>query len=143
MDTVRTGDFEGLVNVKKLEVRTRGIEPDGFGGLHSLEEMEIRLLASTGITTDSFSGLDSLESLFLEMSAPDREDPEVASLPAFPNLPSLKHLKLIGMHNPENDQLQGTVFEELPSLESLEISFPLHRDSERLGRGLSNSSRPL
>lgn len=122
MDTVRAGDFEGLVNVEKLEVRTRAIESNGFGGLLNLEEMELGLLASTEVSTDSFSGLDSLVSLTLEMSAPDREDPEAASLPAFPNLPSLKRLNFIGVHNPENDQLQGTVFKELPSLESVEIS---------------------
>ena len=67
-------------------------------------------------------GLESLESMSLEFSSPDREDPEVAPLPPFPNLPSLKHLRAIGIHNLENDQMPGTLFKELPALESVEMS---------------------
>ena len=122
MDRVRAGDFQGLVNVQRLEVSANGVEPGGFAGLLNLKELELRLFASTDITTESFQGLESLESLTLEISRPDQEDPQVAPSPPFPNLPSLKRLRAIGIHNPENDQLPGTLFKELPALESVEMS---------------------
>ena len=122
MDTVRAGDFVGLVNVQRLEVRAGGVEPGGFDGLLNLKELELRLSASTDITTESFSGLDSLESLTLEISRPDQEEPEAAPLPPFPRLPNLKLLRVLGIHNPENDQLPGSVFKELPALESVEMT---------------------
>ena len=122
IDTVRTGDFVGMVNVQKLEVRTTGVEPNGFTGLVNLKELELRLSASTEITTDSFSGLESLESLTLEISSPDQEDPEAAPLPPFPNLPNLKHLRALGIHNPEDDQLPDDLFKELTALESVEMT---------------------
>ena len=122
IDTVRTGDFVGMVNVQKLEVRTTGVEPNGFTGLVNLKELELRLSASTEITTDSFSGLESLESLTLEISSPDQEDPEAAPLPPFPSLPNLKHLRALGIHNPENDQLPDDLFKELTALESVEMT---------------------
>ena len=84
MNTVRTGDFQGLVNVQRLEVRAKGVEPAGFTGLQNLEKLELRLLASANTTTESLSGLESLESLTLEISSPDREDPRTAALPPFP-----------------------------------------------------------
>ena len=122
IDTVRTRDFVGMVNVQKLEVRTTGVEPNGYTGLVNLKELELRLSASTKITTDSFSGLESLESLTLEISPPDQEDPEAAPLPPFPNLPNLKHLRALGIHNPENDQLPDDLFKELTALESVEMT---------------------
>ena len=122
MNTVRTGDFQGMVNVERLEVRTNGVEPAGFAGLHNLEELELRLLASTDITTESLAGLESLESLTLEISSPDREDPMATALPPFPSMPNLKSLRAIGIHNPENDQLPGTLLKELPAMESVEMS---------------------
>ena len=122
MNTVRTGDFLGMVNVQKLEVRAKGVEPSGFAGLQNLKELELRLLASTDITTESLAGLESLESLLLEISSPDREGPVAAALPPFPNMPNLKSLRALGIHNPENDQLPGTLFKELPALESVEMS---------------------
>ena len=122
LDTVRAGDFQGLVNVQRLEVGANGVEPGGFTGLQNLKELELTLLASTGISTESFSGLESLESLTLEISSPDREEPETAPLPPFPSMPSLKNLRATGIHNPENDQLPGGVFKELPNLESVEMS---------------------
>ena len=122
IDTVRTGDFVGMVNVQKLEVRAKGVEPGGFAGLLNLKELELRLSDSTDITTESFSGLESLESLTLEISGPDQEDPEAAPLPPFPNLPNLKHLRALGIHNPENDQLPDGLFKELTALESVEMT---------------------
>ena len=122
MDRVRAGDFQGLVNVQRLEVSANGVEPNGFAGLLNLKELELRLSASTDITTESFQGMESLESLTLEISLPEQEDSQVVPLPPFPNLPSLKRLRALGIHNPENDQLPGTLFKELPALESVEMS---------------------
>ena len=82
MTSVKEGDFEGLVNVQSMTLRTGTVEANGLQGLDGLKEMHL-VHREGDLTTESFMGLESVEELKVEMKAEDNrpEDPPLTGLP--------------------------------------------------------------
>ena len=122
MDTVKTGDFEGLVNLEELELTARNIAAGGFSGMENLREMRLTVITDGSIVPSSFDGLPNLERLSIRQSKHDSDLEETLSLPDFDNLPELKSLDIGKGPNLYVETLSETIFERLPALESVVLN---------------------
>ena len=91
--SLRSNDFEGLVNLERLYMRETGLSelPAGvFDGLISLEELELDNNRLLSLPTGVFSGLKALKTLELH------RNPSLRSLPydEFEALPNLTELRV-------------------------------------------------
>ena len=121
MQTARSGDFDGLVNVKSIELTAWNIEPAGLSGLSSLEHMTLSLNKYGSVAPGAFQGLNKLETLWISPNSSSSSSPEkeLLTMPAFDHLPSLKTLKT-GISIPlDQASSQETIFRNLPNLEIL------------------------
>ena len=142
MDTVRTGDFAGLVNVKGLAVDLTNLETQALTGLESLQElrlniknegtiaggalqglpglekMELTIATDSSIEPGAFHGLSGLETLVMRFSD-TRSKQYTFVVPDLDSMPNLTHIR-IGWF--ETKPESRTPFHNLPNLESAEIS---------------------
>ena len=142
MDTVRTGDFAGLVNVKGLAVDLKNLETQSLTGLESLQElrlniknegtitggalqgllglekMELTIATDSSIEPGAFHGLSGLETLVMHFSDTTSEQYTFV-VPDLDSMPNLTHIRIEWF---ETKTESSTPFHNLPSLESAEIS---------------------
>ena len=97
--SLRSNDFEGLVNLKRLYLRETGLSslPAGvFSGLAALETLELDNNQLSSLPPGVFSDLHSLQTLQLQ------KNPQLISLPydEFEALPKLTNLRIdqVGRH---------------------------------------------
>ena len=119
MDTVRPGDFEGLVNIKEIAIMAKNIEPGGLSGLVNIERMELTVHTYGSIAPGALQGLNNLETLRIKTNKKYPEPEDTITLPEFDLLPKLKNLE-VGWF--ERKPKSRTPFQNLPNLESAVIS---------------------
>ena len=127
-DTVRPGDFQGMINVKEMEVETRIVETGAFTGLDGLEEMQLTAYTYGAIAAGAFQGLAKLEEMTIQTSSPSSGE-YTLSLPDFDPMENLKHLKLGEIPTLYPDTISGDLFTNLPSLETVELQI-LRKETE-------------
>ena len=121
MNTVKAGDFHGLVNVKELGLEIRDVEPSGFSGMTSLKTMDLTVYTYGSIAPGAFQGLHNLASLTIRTSKPHSEPEDTLALPDFDQLPSLKYLEMKDIKMLYAETLSDKLLANLPSLESVQI----------------------
>ena len=138
MDTVKAGDFQGLVNAKGLSISANSVETGAFTGMESLKWLQ---LSGRTIATGAFQGLPRLEIMTLEFAAngsikkgafrsllnlealkivlsETSSDEDTFAIPDFDGMPNLKHITIQWY---ETNTVASSPFSELPNLESAEI----------------------
>lgn len=90
--TLQPGDFDGLSNLRKLDLRGNritGLAPGVFSGLSELRELDLSYNRIAGLTPGMFGGVTNLREL-------DLNGNRIAALPpgAFKELPNLERLYL-------------------------------------------------
>ncbi len=136
---VESGAFEGLTNLRKLDLGLNGlpsIEPGAFEGLTNLRELDLSLNELSTLEPDMLRGLNSLKLLDLGDNELKTIELGVEVLPALTfldvagnhlttvptegagELPNLTSLTL--SHNPLGN-LAPDVFDNLPNLKSLHL----------------------
>ena len=123
---LKSGDFEGLVNVADLRVSTITIESGAFAGLDGLEKMSLTVDSQGLIEPGSFAGLPRLENLLVttNLASPYGRTLGPVSLPVIDSLPSLRTL-VVERDLATQLMLRGSsesFFANLPSLTELEIN---------------------
>ena len=119
METVRSGDLGGLVNVKEMTLTARYLEPGGLSGLENLEELELTVYTYGSIAPGALQDLNKLERLTIDATNPDGSEEDTLALPDFDYLPSLEHLEIEESIPLDETSSPETVFMNLPSLRSL------------------------
>ena len=114
-DTLKAGDFSGLVNLEHLRLRgdMRSLPVGVFEGLDNLESLRLDDNSLSGLPVGVFEGLDNLESLRLD-------DNSLSGLPVgvFDGLDNLEWLHLGGNSLTE---LPVGVFDGLANLRDLDL----------------------
>ena len=145
METAKAGDFNDLVNLKKLYIITKTIEGGAFHQLAEVTELnidveqegslatgalqgmtkltELRIVAEQGLTlaTESISGLPALEKLEVDAVSPAK-----IAAGAIQNMTSLKSLQLQWRSAKEETpyrNILGKMVEPLPAVEVLGLQF--------------------
>ena len=121
MDTAKAGDFHGLVNVKRVGLEVRDVEPDGFSGMTSLKEMNLTVSIYGSMAPGAFQGLNNLEKLTIKTKTSSTEQEDILTLPDFDQLPNLKYLEMEEAYTLFAETLSGNLLMNLPSLESIKI----------------------
>ena len=128
MDTVRAGDFQGLVNITELKVTAKDIEPGAFSGMENLEEMELTLYTNGSIAPRALQGLNNLERLKINTSKPHSEMEETLTLTELDHLPKLHTLGLDDGLGARIllEEIPHSFLQNLPALEHLEMEISGH-----------------
>ena len=135
MDSVRAGDFQGLVNVTKLELTAKDIKPGAFSGMENLKGMGLTLYTYGSIAPGALQGLNSLETLTIDTSKPYPEPEDTLTLPDFDHLSKLHTLYLDGKFGAQIllERAPKSFLKNLPALEYLEMKirgYELSSDTE-------------
>ena len=123
METVRSGDLGGLVNVKEMTLTARHLEPGGLSGLENLEELELTVYTDGSIAPGAFQDLNKLERLTIGTRGTSK--PDTLTLPDFDHLPNLERLEIKEPITMDEASSPQTVFKNLPSLEHVIARIPV------------------
>ena len=122
-DTVRPGDFHGLVNVRKLEVVSRTVEAGAFTGLDGVVEMDLTVYTDGYIAPGAFQGLNNLEAMTIRTSTPYPDHEYTLIPPDFDPMENLKHLEVEKIPTTSAGTISGKLLANLSSLETVELTF--------------------
>ena len=131
METVRNGDFDGLVNVKSTALTAKHIETAGLSGLENLQTLQLTINTNGSISPGTFQGLNNLETLEITVDGNGSISP--GAFQSLTNLDSLRinPLESRQLYPSENYHKSGDTlttlpdFDHLPSLKRLEITNPI------------------
>ena len=132
LDYVRAGDFQGLINVQSLGLRSTNIQPRGLAGLDNLKKLELSIAPGGTLAKGAFQDLESLETLSIDVSEDASVEPgafqgltnlETLHLNGLPTMqildgmPNLTHIKTHWVQTPSSQ----APLQNLPNLQSADI----------------------
>ena len=114
METVRNGDFDGLVNVKSTALTAKHIETAGLSGLENLQTLQLTINTNGSISPGTFQGLNNLETLEITVDGNGSISPG-----AFQGLTNLQSMEVTIN---TNGSISPGAFQSLTNLDSLRIN---------------------
>ena len=149
--TVKAGDFQGLVNIEKLDLDATKVDPNAFAGMTSLKEMDLSVRDEGSIAAGAFQDLPGLKTLTLRIASNGKAEPETfRGLPSLetlslrineaswdedtfltPEIDGTPNLKEITLRWFETKSMASNLFDNLPNLESAEISIEYKGDEKK------------